>query len=755
MDRPFPAYKGDEPYIFVSYAHNDDDIVYSEIQWLKDQGFNIWYDEGISPGSEWHNELANRIQNSSLFIFFITPQSVVSENCQREVHYAIDHGKPLLAIHLEETELPVGIDLSLGSTQAIVRHEISELDYRIKLLQSVNDYLQRGISTSSTQLNVAGYSGRLLVGVTFAVALLVGIISWNLKPTDHSQSPDETTFSPRTSINIGFSGLQAISGARTNIALSSDGYQLAYTKYIDGKVNIYLRDIDKLNARLIGEHPTTYGSLFFSPDGKWLAFHAPTGLMKVSVQGGLSQELTSGLVPFGGSWRNNQKILFSKQDDTGVGLLYLSMDDGSTVQATKSMPGDEFLWPHELPVKNAVLVTKAKKGTTINRSDIILLNLATGESRNLIQAGYNARYAPSGHIVFMRSGSLWAAPFSLDRLEITGDEVPVVQGIQTRIGHGGAVYSFSEDGRLVYLPVEATGDFQIKLVWIDRTGREVSSLEMEPGAYSLPVISPNGERVAMRVLQPDGKEDIWTYHLKRQSFSRITSTGITHHPIWTSDSKDLIFSLRRGGMQRIAADGTSQPEEITDPKGSWHEPNFITSDGQLVYIVQKLERIDLHIRSVDGAQKGEPLLDSTFDERHATISSDGKWMAYISDETGQYEVYVRPFPDVKQNKWKISLDGGYHPKWSPDGSELFYFRVADNSLSVVTIRTKPDFDYGKPELMFSGRHGLRYGYDISHDGQQFLIPSFETEEFESKLTSLVVVENWFEELKRLAPPDPS
>lgn len=180
MDRPFPAYKGDEPYIFVSYAHEDRAHVYREIQWLHQQGFNLWYDEGISPGSEWHSELAESIENSSLFLYFITPKSVKSDHCQREVHFAIDRKIPLLAVHLEPAKLPPGLDLSLGSTQAIMRHELTDQEYRAKLLKGASDHLQRGVarqlSTRSRAMSRTAVAilALVLVGLTLAgIAALV------------------------------------------------------------------------------------------------------------------------------------------------------------------------------------------------------------------------------------------------------------------------------------------------------------------------------------------------------------------------------------------------------------------------------------------------------------------------------------------------------------------------------------------------------------------------------------------------------
>ncbi|MDP7357121.1 MAG: toll/interleukin-1 receptor domain-containing protein [Pseudomonadales bacterium] len=143
MDRPFSAYKGEESYIFVSYAHEDDELVYPEIEWLQSQGFNIWYDEGISPGSTWREELAQAVKNCDLFLLFVTPRSTASDNCQKEVNFALDEGHPLLAVHLDRTELPDGLRLSLSDRQAILKHELSEREYRAKLIAGIGDYVAR------------------------------------------------------------------------------------------------------------------------------------------------------------------------------------------------------------------------------------------------------------------------------------------------------------------------------------------------------------------------------------------------------------------------------------------------------------------------------------------------------------------------------------------------------------------------------------------------------------------------------------
>jgi TolB-like protein len=181
VDRPFAAYKGDEPYIFVSYAHEDSDVVYPEIQWLKEQGFNIWYDEGISPGSRWSDELATSLKNSSLFLYFVTPDSVKSQPCQDESNLALDSGKPTIAVHLQDTELTPGLELRLSSHQAILKSELSDQEYRDKLLSGVGSHFgQEGLADSrSVESRVSSKRPLIALGLAALIVLAVGLLFYS------------------------------------------------------------------------------------------------------------------------------------------------------------------------------------------------------------------------------------------------------------------------------------------------------------------------------------------------------------------------------------------------------------------------------------------------------------------------------------------------------------------------------------------------------------------------------------------------
>jgi|TARA_B100002003_G_scaffold251659_1_gene296530 hypothetical protein len=289
MDRPFPAYRGGEPYIFVSYAHEDSNAVFPEIQWLKDQGFNIWYDEGISPGHEWRTELGQSIERCGLFLYFVSPPSVASEHCQREVNYAMDQKRPLLVVHLEETTLPTGLGMSLSSIQAIMRHELSELDYRIKLLKGTSDHLERGVAQIATTTN----TDRKLIYAILALGLLVaGFVTDRFLFTDQqavTQAP-ATAASSQNSPVIRFDvplsedadlylgevfGTPFGRPAFTNLALSNDGNLLVYTAWEEGpdglSSRLYIRRLDRERAEPIAGTEGA-GLPFFSPDDVWIGF---------------------------------------------------------------------------------------------------------------------------------------------------------------------------------------------------------------------------------------------------------------------------------------------------------------------------------------------------------------------------------------------------------------------------------------------------------------------------------------------------
>ena len=342
-------------------------------------------------------------------------------------------------------------------------------------------------------------------------------------------------------------------------------------------------------------------------------------------------------------------------------------------------------------------------------AQVAVLNLETGKRTGLVQGGGSAVYVPTGHLVYAVSGGLRAVAFDPVALAVDGDPVPVLDGIVTKDFSLSpqADFALSSDGSLVY--VSGTGSSgESTLVWVDREGRE-EPLGAPPGNNWYPSISPEGGRVGLSDLGEG--IDLWIWDLRRRTRSRLTR-GMAEdlYSIWTPDGRDVIFASGNVpdiDLYRKAADGTGgEPERLTEHPEPLY-PSSITPDGKaLVYRSGANPPFDLGVLDLDSG-KTRPLLAEDFDELNGEISPDGRFLAYQSNESGRFEIYVCPFPEVEGGRWPISTHGGAEPRWSPDGSELFY-RAGDRMMA-VPVRTQPTFEAGSPEELFSGVYVTRYG----------------------------------------------
>ena len=402
------------------------------------------------------------------------------------------------------------------------------------------------------------------------------------------------------------------------------------------------------------------------------------------------------------------------------------------------------IWPSILPDGNAVLFT------TIGPERIWVHSLKTGQRRLLVEGGSHARYVSSGHVVYASEGSLMAVPFDAERLELIGSAVPVVEGVmmglprEPVIGH----FAVSASGSLAYLAGPVLNPQQT-MVWVDRRGHE-ESLNVEPRSYAWPRISPDGTRLALEVIE-SGNRDVWIYDLVRKTFRRLTfDPASDQRPVWTPDGHRVAFSSTRdrGGFnlfwQRV--DGAAQAERLTTSPTRIAIPGLSRGMPRCSCSPKANPdtQIDLHLLSMERGHRSKPLLQERFVEGTPTLSPDGRWIAYRSDETGRLEIYVRPFPRVDEGKWPITTDGGSVPVWAPSGRELFYQN--GDSMMVVPIENEPTFTSGKPQVLFSGsfRNNVR-NFDISPDGQRFLMIKDVTQTLEpSARDAITVVLNWAE-----------
>ncbi len=463
----------------------------------------------------------------------------------------------------------------------------------------------------------------------------------------------------------------------------------------------------------------------------------------------------------GASWGSDDRIVFSAGDPSALASVPAA---GGVPQPLMGLEPEEaaFRWPHVLPGARAVVFTSF----TTERNSVFSLSLTTGERRLLFE-GTSARYAPTGHLLFSRDATLWGVPFDVQRLSVTGDPVPLIEGVNLR-GGGNADFAMGDNGTVAYLPGGTSISYRT-LVWVDREGRE-EPIPVPPRGYVYPRISPDGTMVALQVA--DQENDIWVWDFARANLSRLTfDRGLDQFPAWSPDGRRIAYSSQREGPAAQLfwqeSDGRGGAERLLDEAGrrkggavlmGQHPLSFSPDGKHLVY----REAGDLKGLALDGEKRPTPLVSTTFNEQNGEIAPDGRWLAYQSSESGLDQIYVRPFPNVEEGRWQVSSEGGSRPAWSRDGRELFYVSTGDRRLMSVEVGgSGSSFTMGVPRpLPVGGPQFMLYGigtfpgrtYDVSPDGRKFLLIKLGAQAEGAPPTfAFVVILNWFEELRRLAP----
>ncbi|MCZ6768889.1 MAG: protein kinase, partial [Acidobacteria bacterium] len=535
--------------------------------------------------------------------------------------------------------------------------------------------------------------------------------------------------------------------SRNDVAISPDGRSIVYQALVDGRTQLYLRHLEEdtvrpLDGTVGGTNP------FFSPDGESVAFVMPDGQLKrVSVVGGSPITLHhTGEVWGGGSWFEDT-ILFAVYAGPGAGLYRISATGGEPEVLAVPKPQEglfEYRDPNMLPGGKAILSTVRVGFATFQTH---VLSLETGEQKTLLEDSKQAHYVSTGHLVFEQRGTLMAAPFDLDRLEVTGDPSPVLQGVRGELASW-SDYMVSDEGTLVYVP----GSMSKKrsLVWVDREGKTQPVTEIRRD-FKDPHLSPDGQRLAVSVTSDLGVVDVWIYDIARGTLTPFTFDGTSRSPLWTPDGRRLTFHTHRVNEDIfwMLADGTGEAEQLTTSL-TVQTPLSWSPDDVLAYTEGAVNQRDIWVLPIKGEREPQAFLATQFDERHPMFSPDGKWIAFTSNQSGQDEVYLKPYPEEGGIE-QISTEGGREPLWGHDGNELFYRN--GNTMMLVPVQTQPTLSAGLPRLLFEGSYvydspDFMSNYDLSPDGQRFLM----VEEPEVS-TPINVVLNWFEELKRLVPTD--
>jgi Tol biopolymer transport system component len=536
--------------------------------------------------------------------------------------------------------------------------------------------------------------------------------------------------------------------ADLDLTISPDGQRIAYwaQKPESGDIELYVRELDALEARAIpgtAHAPSGTRNAFFAPDGRSIGHRTPNGsLVSVAIDGRPPVTMADGVGAFtGGWWSSDNSVIFTSAQR----LERVSAVGGGTPQALMP-PRTEgaMAGPVLLPGGRAVLFHAFADGAG---DRVAVLDLDTGEERTVIEGGSNPAYLDSGHVVFARGDTLMAVAFEVSELAVTGEPVALVQGVRRSAG-GATDYALAANGTLVYVPGAAQELSSSAVVWVDRAGqvagRAVAELVTNPRD---PRISPDGQRLLL-VTGAENDGDLWSYDLRGRPPIPLALPNDNRLPVWSPDGRQVaFFSFGGGGAMTLASDGSERAPRPLRPSPETLVPYAWSAAGELI-----AQRFTGDIVAIPATSTSDVRNVVTSDslENDPALSPDGRWLAYVSNRTGQNEVWVQRYPEGVPVR--VSSAGGYEPLWSLDGRELFFRDGA--AMMAVAVETGDEFSFAAPRVLFSGPYVQRAvptsrGYDVAPDGRFLMIlPSEENRA--AAPASIVVVQNFGEEIRQRA-----
>ncbi|HYL37608.1 MAG TPA: protein kinase [Bryobacteraceae bacterium] len=545
------------------------------------------------------------------------------------------------------------------------------------------------------------------------------------------------------------------------LALSPDGTRLVLrSRDPDDKLRLHTRLFSENQSKpLTGTENAT--SPFFSPDGAWIGFFAEGKLKKISVEGGAPVTLCNLIgSERGASWGDDRNIILPL--NLSGGLFRVSSSGGAPAEVTKVSTGEvSHRWPQVLPGSQVVIFTASAQQGNFSDARVEAYSFKTGQRKTLQRGSIFARYLTTsqgtGHLVYLHDSTLFAVPFDPVRLELMGTPAPLFEDVSSTAQAGG-LFAFSQNGTFVYVSGEAAS-----AAWtissLDSAGK-TQPLQAQPAQYFTPRFSPDGKRLAYAISN-GSSDDIWVKDLERDTASRLSFfPGENRRPVWTPDGKHIVFSSGNPaapGLYWIRSDGSGEAQRLTE------QPNaapysFSPDGGRLALYPGGNASPDIFTARVEGdpeharLEKPELFVGTPAIEIFAAFSPDGRWLAYQSNESGIFEIYVRPFPGPG-GRWQISTGGGVYPLWSRDGHELFFENLQFNVMVAGYSVGGDAFKPGKPRqwsalpLLFTSPYS---NYDLAPDGKH-VAAMLALDEAKLKITHLTFLLNFFDELRRRAP----
>jgi serine/threonine-protein kinase len=545
------------------------------------------------------------------------------------------------------------------------------------------------------------------------------------------------------------------------VTIAHDGSRIAYLaeEQATDRLAVYVRNLDQLDAQQIPGSQLPKGSTqvgngatpFFSPDGKSIGFRTRDGIMRVLLAGGPPSQILSDPAAFlGAEWEPGETLLYAG----GLSVLYRVSATGGGVPRRLNLDppeGTHYTSPRGLPGTTAVLSTQLRGMPQVQ--SVVVLDPEVGRPRVLVEQGGSAVFATSGHLVFQRGTTLMAAPFDVNRLVITGAASPVQDGVSPMD------WDLSRNGTLIYIPMTANAPVSGTLVWMNRAGRVVGSAIDRPVKNPQHVrLSPHGRQLALtsggdETLSFAEGTEIWIHDLSGRPARPLVQKRRNGYPVWSPDCARLAFTSGGPGARPVywlPADASNQEPVRVDSGAAISFATEWLADDQML-VATRVPGAEWDIRITPAAGGSSQALVATKDlERAARLSPDRQWLAYESDRSGRFEIWVGPFSPGAGAPVLVSRDGGRQPVWSRDGKELFYLQ-ADRLMAVAVKGRAERFEFDPAAQLFTVPYVVDGAYDVAADGRFLMIQPTAASGAAPAPGEIVVVQNWHEELKRLVP----